>query len=220
VVLSLGQAILRGDREALALAIVIVVGLLLLRRGTGVVGAVFLSLVFGDFLIWTMWAAMNNLRHGEEPEDVTLPALLAVLSLTGLVACWAALARRRQPKPAGRPSPCLRQRRSSWSPCCKASRSPTRRPPRRRGTVVAIQARNAAYSTTSLAAPSGQVTVALTNHDPFWHTFTIDQLHVDLEAPLGGTREVSFTAPPGSYRFYCRVPARAAAGMRGILTIR
>jgi hypothetical protein len=66
--------------------VVIVIGLALLRRGTGTLGAVFLSLVFGDFLVWTMWAAMNNLRHGEEPEDVTLPALLAILSLTGLVA--------------------------------------------------------------------------------------------------------------------------------------
>jgi len=62
---------------------------------------VFLRLVFGDFLVWTRWAAMNNLRHGEEPEDVTLPVLLAVLSLTGLVACWAVLVRRRQPQTGG-----------------------------------------------------------------------------------------------------------------------
>jgi hypothetical protein len=101
VLLSLGQAIVRGDREALALVVVIVVGLVLLRRGTGALGAVFLSLVFGDFLVWTMWAAMNNLRHGEEPEDITLPALLAILSLSGLVACWAVLARRRQPQAGG-----------------------------------------------------------------------------------------------------------------------
>ena len=39
----------------------------------------------------------NNLRYGEEREDVTL---LAVLSLFGLVACWAVLARR-QPQAAG-----------------------------------------------------------------------------------------------------------------------
>ena len=101
LVLSLGQANVRGDREALALAVVIVIGLVLLGRGTGTLRAVFLSLVFGDFLVWTMWAAMNNLRHGEEPEDVTLPAVLAVLSLTGLVTCWAALARRRQPQAGG-----------------------------------------------------------------------------------------------------------------------
>ena len=96
-----GQAVLRGDREALGLAVVIAVGLVLLRRGTGTLGAVFLSLVLGDFLVWTMWAAMNSLRHGEQPEDVTLPAVLAVLSLTRLVACWAALARRRQPQAGG-----------------------------------------------------------------------------------------------------------------------
>jgi hypothetical protein len=46
----------------------------------------------------------------------------------------------------------------------------------------------------------------MTNHDLFCHTFTIDELDVDLEAPLGGAREVSFTAPPGTYRFYCRCP--------------
>ena len=45
-------------------------------------------------------------------------------------------------------------------------------------------------------------------------------LGVDLEAPLGGTREETFTAALGSYRFYCRVPAHAAAGMEGTLTIR
>jgi hypothetical protein len=105
VLVSLGQAVIRGDREALALVVVIVVGLVLMRRGTGVLGAVFLSLVFGDFLVWTMWAAMNSLRHGEESEDVTLPALLAVLSFSGLVACWAVIARRRQPEAGGWPSP-------------------------------------------------------------------------------------------------------------------
>ena len=87
----MGPATLRGDREALALAVVIVIGLVLLRRGTGTLGVVFLSLVFGDFLVWTMWAAMNNLRHGEEPEDVTLPAVLAVLSSPG----WSPMRRRR-----------------------------------------------------------------------------------------------------------------------------
>lgn len=90
----------------------------------------------------------------------------------------------------------------------------------RRGAVVAIESRNAAFSSTALTAPRGEVTVVLTNHDLFWHTFTIDELHVDLEAPMGGPREDTFTAPPGSYRFYCRVPAHAAAGMRGTLTVR
>lgn len=94
VALSLAQAMLRGDREALGLAVVIVVGLVLLRRGTETLGAVFLSLVFGDFLVWTTVTATDNLRHGEEPEDVTFPAVLAVLALSGLIVCWLVLARR------------------------------------------------------------------------------------------------------------------------------
>jgi len=213
---------LRGDREALALAVVIVVGLVLLRRGTETLGAVFLSPVFGDFLVWTMWAAMNNLRHGEEPEDVTLPAVLAVLSLSGLVACWAVIARRRQPQAGGlavalTPAAALFVVGMLLGFAVAYPEAPETQ---RRGAVVTIESRNAAYSTTSLTAPKGQVTVVLTNHDLFWHTFTIDELDVDLEAPLGGTREVTFTAAAGSYRFYCRVPAHAAAGMWGTLTIR
>ena len=177
---------------------VILVGLVLLRRGTGVL---FLSLVFGDFLVWTMWAAMNNLRHGEEPEDVTLPAVLAVLSLTGLVACWAALARRRQPQAGGLAV--------ALTPAAAvfvvgmllgfAVAYPEAPETQRRGVVVAIESANAAFSTTSLAAPAGQVTVVLTNHDLFWHTFTIDELQVDLEAagghPGGGLHRTAGELP-------------------------
>jgi len=193
LVLSLGQTIIRGDREALALVVVIVLGLVLLRQGMGVLGAGFLSLVFGGFLVWTMWAAMNNLRHGEEPEDVNLPAVLAVLSLTGLVACWAVIARRRQPQAGGlavalTPAATIFAIATLLGLRSRLSGGPETQ---RRGAVVAIESRNAAYSTTSLAAPAGQVTVVLTNHDLFWHTFTIDELDVDLEAPLGGTREVT-----------------------------
>jgi plastocyanin len=222
LVLSLGQAVVRGDREALGLAVVIVVGLALTRRGTGTLGAGFLLVVFADFLLWTMLAAVNNLRHGEEPEDVTLPAVLAVLSLSGLVACWVLIVRRRQPQ-AGGVAVALTPAAAVFVVVMLlgfAIAYPEAPKTQRRGAVVAIESRNAAFSTTSLAAPRGQVTVVLTNRDLFWHTFTIGELKVDLEAPLGGTREVTFTAPAGSYRFYCRVPAHAAAGMRGTLTIR
>lgn len=222
LVLSAAQGIVRGDREALALVVLIGLGLILLRRGTGLLGACFLLVVLADFLVWTMPAAIANLRHGEEPEDVILPALLAVLSLTGLVASWVLIARRRRPSaggtavalvPIGAVVVVVMLLGFSFAyPEAPENQS--------RGTVVAITSRNAAFSTTSLAAPAGQVTVVLTNEDLFWHTFTIDELHVDLEAPLGGTREVTFAAPAGTYQFRCRVPAHAAAGMRGTLTVR
>ena len=117
--------------------------------GDGVFGAVFLSLVFGDFLVWTMWAAMNNLRHGEESEDVTLPAVLAVLSLSGLIACWAVIVRRRQPQAGG-----LAVALTPAGDLCRRHVLASRLLPgspetQRRGTVVAIESANAAFSTAS-----------------------------------------------------------------------
>jgi plastocyanin len=38
--------------------------------------------------------------------------------------------------------------------------------------------------------------------------------------PVGGERQVSFTAPPGTYEFYCSVPTHASIGMRGTLIVR
>jgi plastocyanin len=220
--LSAAQGLIRGDREALGLVALIGLGLVLLRRGTGALGAGYLSVVLGDYLVWTLPGAMANLRHGEEPADVVLPAALAALSLAGVAACWVVIARRHQPQ-AGGPAVALVPAGAVFVVVMLLGFSfayPVTREQRPGGTVVAIDSRNAAFSTSSLTAPAGQLTVVLNNQDLFWHTFTIDELDVDLEAPLGGTREVTFTAPAGTYRFYCRVPAHAAAGMRGTLTVR
>jgi cytochrome bd-type quinol oxidase subunit 2 len=102
-----------------------------------------------------MWAAMNNLRHGEEPEDVTLPAVLAVLSLSGLVACWAVLARRRQPQ-AGGLAVAMTSAAAVFVVAMLlgfAVAYPEAPETQRQGAVVTIASRNAAYSTTALMAP-------------------------------------------------------------------
>ncbi|HEV8164573.1 MAG TPA: plastocyanin/azurin family copper-binding protein, partial [Actinomycetota bacterium] len=62
-------------------------------------------------------------------------------------------------------------------------------------------ARNVRFDPTTLTAQGGKVTVAVRNRDLFWHTFTVD-------------------AKPGTYRFYCRIPAHAAVGMHGTLVVR
>jgi hypothetical protein len=59
------------------------------------------------------------------------------------------------------------------------------------------------------------VPVVLTNHDLFRHTFTIDQLHVHLEAPPGQHPRGELRRTNGA----CRAYAYAAAGMRGTLTV-
>lgn len=57
----------------------------------------------------------------------------------------------------------------------------------------------------------------MTNKDGTLHTFTIDELDVDLASPGGTSARVTFEAEPGTYRFYC-VPHEA--DMNGKLTVR
>ena len=62
--------------------------------------------------------------------------------------------------------------------------------------------------------------MAVRNRDLFWHTFTIDALGVDVTAPVGRLRSVTFEARPGTYSYYCRIPGHATLGMRGTITVR
>ena len=59
------------------------------------------------------------------------------------------------------------------------------------------------FSKTELNGHAGHVVVELENHDLFWHTFTIDELGVDLKVPVEARQQVVFDAPPGIYTFHC-----------------
>jgi plastocyanin len=64
------------------------------------------------------------------------------------------------------------------------------------------------FSEDALQAPGGEVSVFVENKDATLHTFTIDELDVDLDVPAGSSARVSFDAEPGTYEFYC-VPHEA-----------
>ncbi len=53
-------------------------------------------------------------------------------------------------------------------------------------------------------AEGGNISVHITNGDSTRHTFTIDELGVDLNVPPNSTQRVTFAAGAGTYRFYCR----------------
>ena len=133
-------------------------------------GAVFPSLVFGDFLVWTMWAAIEQPapRRASRGRDPTGRAGRLVAVGAGRLLGGA---RPPPPTPGRRAGGRLDPGRGDL---CRRhavglrSRLPGSPETQRRGAVVAIESRNAAYATTSLAAPAGQVTVVLTNHDLFW----------------------------------------------------
>lgn len=82
-----------------------------------------------------------------------------------------------------------------------------------------LVAENVAFSETELSASPGTITVAVENRDLFWHTFTVEELGVDLRVPVSAEMTVTFDAPPGEYRFVCAIPGHADAGMEGTLTV-
>jgi plastocyanin len=73
------------------------------------------------------------------------------------------------------------------------------------------------FSPTDVEGEGGEVSVFVQNDDPVLHTFTIDELDVDLDVPAGKSARITFEAEPGEYRFYC-VPHQP--DMEGTLTIR
>ena len=59
------------------------------------------------------------------------------------------------------------------------------------------------FSDATLQADEGTVSLFLDNNDQTTHTFTIDELDVDLEVPGGKSARVTFEAERGEYTFYC-----------------
>jgi plastocyanin len=66
-------------------------------------------------------------------------------------------------------------------------------------------------------ADRGTVGVFITNEDPASHTFTIDELDVDVVIPQGAKVRVEFEADGGEYEFIC-VP-HEGNGMTGTLQV-
>ena len=69
-----------------------------------------------------------------------------------------------------------------------------------------------------IEAEGGTVGVFITNEDPASHTFTIEELDVDVVIPQGASVRVEFDAEEGEYEFVC-IP-HEESGMTGTLAVR
>lgn len=240
VVMGTAGALLR-DANALGFAGLILLGLGFLRIRRGVAGIVMLGVLALDTVVFMLPAAASNLSHRDDVFDILIPASLAIISFTAVVAATAGVIRRddtsgaREGPRAGthegaraaartgsRAAPIVAQNAIaifaiSVIAGLLAQRGDAGQAPRPGDVVVRIG--GTAFADDTLDAPAGAVTIAATNRDLFWHTFTIASLGVDLGVPIGAQRRITFTAPPGRYRFICRVPGHEAAGMRGTLTL-
>ena len=84
---------------------------------------------------------------------------------------------------------------------------------------ILLKSHNMAYSSTRLQVQSGEHTITLDNADFIPHTFTIDALGINLTVPARGKDQLTFTAPAGTYTFYCDIPGHPEAGMVGNLVV-
>ena len=202
-----------------------------------------LGLVFVDTALWLVPAAVDNIAHHDRFTAVALPVVLSSVALVGLAADVERLLERRRParpragrRPVGAVAGGVALTIGTFLVALALGVGHTSTLPIG---GISLSARHTAFSPStvhvatvpetpsgtlpladgSARAFDGKVTVALTNHDLFWHTFTIDRLHVSIEVPVAGRRQVTFSAPPGTYVFYCAIPGHRAAGMEGTLVV-
>ena len=221
-VVLFGYGLTRGDREALVYALIMLVGIGLLRVGSGVLGLLVLAGLFVNIELWMFPAANGNATYRVGLAELVVPASLVAFSLAGFIGAVAGLVHLRDPA-AGRAAAAptgiitavfvFASLGLVWA---MTDAEPQVVPEG----ALEVQATNVAYVPDTLRAAGGEVTVAVRNRDLFWHTFTIDALGVDVTAPVGRLRTATFEARPGTYTYYCRIPGHAALGMRGRLTVR
>jgi plastocyanin len=79
------------------------------------------------------------------------------------------------------------------------------------------------YNTKSLTAKAGKVSIDFTNMSALMHNVTIESSSgAKLGATptfSGGSKTLSLTLKPGTYKFFCSVPGHRQAGMEGTLTV-
>jgi len=207
---------------ALILFGLMLAGLGLLRFRNGIIGILLIGLLNADTAFWTLTGAASNFANGEHLSALLLPSYLGLISLLVLTAAVGSWMDRKEPGRVRRPAAISAVATvlllvliiAIGVPVSSGSRLPVD------ANSLAINAENMHFSTTELVSDNGQVTINFTNQDLWWHTFTIDELDVNLNVPMGAVRTAEFKAPPGTYTFYCGIPGHAAAGMNGTLTVR
>jgi plastocyanin len=220
-VVLFGYGLARGDREALGFAVVMLIALGLLRVGRGLLGLLVMAALFVNIEFWMFPAANGNATYRVGPVDLLVPGALVAFSLAGFIGAVGAIIHLRDPE-AGRAAAgptgivavvfVVASLGLVWAMTdAEAQVVPEG--------ATEIETVNIAFVPETFQAASGQVTVAVRNRDLFWHTFTIDALGVDVRAPVGQLRSATFEARPGTYSFYCRIPAHATLGMRGTITV-
>ncbi len=89
--------------------------------------------------------------------------------------------------------------------------------------VVAIEAKEYAFTPSTITVPAGAVTFSIKNVGSQEHEFEIfqgDQVKDEVEGIVPGlTKNATMTLAPGEYTFLCKLNGHDQLGMKGTLTV-
>lgn len=206
-----------GDPEALVIAAGLVIGAALLWFRQGLLGRLALLALFADIVFWMLPAAWSNVRHRDDLIDVAIPIALTAIPALGLVAV---IALWRNREATTRALPAAAGALVVIAALIGVSRIPAvgESQEAQPGDLL-VDATDASFEPDELTVDAGRVGVVVDNTDLFWHTFTIDELEVDIRLPGGASRRTEFDAAPGTYELVCAIPGHEALGMEGTLTV-
>jgi plastocyanin len=210
-----------SDVEAAGFTILTVAVILLTYWRRGIAGTVALGLLFVDVTYWMAPGWISNLRHHERVAASVAPALLATVAVCGIATAGLRLILRpdRADRADARPAAVVVAVVLALAAAVTLVRSGSGQSDRARPGDVTLVMHGVKFAPSALRASSA-VGVEVTNHDLFWHTFTVKGKGINVRVPVGGHRRTSLNGlAPGRYRFYCRIPGHESAGMKGTLTI-
>jgi uncharacterized cupredoxin-like copper-binding protein len=112
------------------------------------------------------------------------------------------------------------------STAAPVSSTPAAAPASSGASTVSIAANSSGmlmFTTNSLHAKAGKVTIDFTNSSPSDHNFTLTSSSGAVLGATptfkGGTKTLTVDLKAGTYTYYCSVPGHRAAGMQGTLTV-
>ena len=211
-----------SDAEAIAIGVGLAVGVALLSFRTGLLGRLALLVLGLDVLGFMAAAAVANVTSGEGAGAVVVPLALSVGSAVTAVAAVCDLLRHRGRDMGGHRlvgGVAVGSVVVFAAGLVVAAVGGFGDPVRLQKGDVLLRMKAAKFAREKITVKGGQVGVVVDNEDLFWHTFTIDELDVDVRVPVSAKRRAAFTAPPGTYTYYCAIPGHQAIGMEGTLVV-
>lgn len=178
--------------------------------------AILLLVTFVAFIALSAPFTLPSLAVPASAGDFILNVLGLIAALVGIVAAVSLIRGRVDPAPAARSLAMGAATLFVVATAFSLFSAMTYDSAERQEGDVELVAKGIEFEQTTLSAEGGEISVFVDNEDQTLHTFTIEELDVDLDVPASKSARVTFDAEPGEYEFFC---APHKEDMKGTLTV-